>query len=76
MAALTYQGTMTARRNVSVVASTTDGIGAATACVVFDNTKNKDDLLQALEGIRRRISRDFGKRSKPSGVPTSGTTIE
>lgn len=76
MAALTYVGTLTKRRLVSVVASTDDAIGSGTAAVVVDNTKTKADIMEALRGIMRRIRRDGLAASTPADYATSGTTLE
>jgi glycine cleavage system H lipoate-binding protein len=76
MAALTYQGTINKRRQVSVVASTDDAIGAGDACIVVDSTKTKSQIMEAIRGIIKRINRDGLKKSTPAGYGTSGTTLE
>lgn len=76
MAALTYQGTINKRRQVSVVASTDDAIGSASAAVIIDSTATKDQVWEAIRGILRRIRRDGLKASTPADYGTSGTTLE
>lgn len=76
MAALTYQGTINKRREVSVVASTDDAIGSAAAAIIIDSTATKDAIWKAIEGIERRIRRDGLGASTPADFATSGTTLE
>lgn len=76
MAALTYQATPQNERNTSVVASTDDAIGSATAALIVDNTASKAEVWHAVRALIRRLRRDSGQGSAPADFSTSATTTE
>lgn len=79
MAALTMQATVDAGgdRSVTVVKSTDDAIGSATAALIFDNTlADRYEVMKAAEALLRALRREFSKVSTPAGVPTTGSSVE
>lgn len=76
MAALTYQAVRATIGGHTVTASTDDAIGSAIAAVVIDDTKTKDEVMQALKAIMNRIRRDGLKSNLPSEFAVSGATVE
>lgn len=76
MAALTYQATPRTDRAHTVVRSTDDAIGSATAALVVDNTATKDEVLSAVRALVRALHRDSGKANSPADFSTSATTVE
>lgn len=79
MAALTMQATVDAAgdRSTTVVKSTTDTIGSATAALIFDNTVvDRYEIMKAADALLRALHREFSKVSTPAGVPTSGSSVE
>lgn len=76
MAALTYQATPQNDGTHSVVRSTDDAIGSATAALIVDNTASKMAVRQAAEALLRALGRDELKGSAPADYSTSATTVE
>ena len=76
MAKLTMQAVANNDRTHTVTKSTDDAIGSAVAAIIFDDTKTKIDIMDGLRALMRAVSREFGKTSLPSEVPTSGTSLE
>lgn len=76
MAALTYQATPRTDGAHTVVRSTDDAIGSATAALVVDNTASKMAATAAIRALMRAWSRDTGKANAPADHSTSATTIE
>lgn len=76
MAALTYQATVQGDSTHSVVRSTDDAIGSATAALIIDDTLTKMQVVDAAKALLRALSRDAGKSNLPSEFSTSATSIE
>lgn len=77
MATATYQATINTDRSVTVAFGTSAALGSgATATLLFDNTKNMDDVRAALRALERSFSREASKTDSPADMATSGSSTE
>ena len=77
MATLTYNASISSNRTVVVLSSTSGGLSSAAICaVLMKDDQSRAEIMQALKGIMRRVSRDFSTDTILTQVSTTTSTRE